>query len=247
MLRKYAHYYLELGRSIEVGATAYDRGVPLSLELQDEVQTAIMGMQGVCRELALKGPGELLQGRELRLPASGHEYDLLAHAVTGELKGRLLLYMDPKRAEYYRRHHLSQDTRNALPGSSRELRLAGDSYACGSPTACVFHCLRALEFGLGALAVDVGLTWTREQWHTIIEQIEAAIRGLQQSLPKGHAKEERLNGLAQAAMEFMHFKEGWRNYVTHNRIIYDDPDAEDILVHVCTFLERLSDKLGLKE
>ena len=39
-------------------------------------------------------------------------------------------------------------------------------------------------------------------------------------------------------MEFMHFKEGWR--------VYDGPDAEDVLVHVCAFLERLT-KLDLKE
>ena len=181
MLRKYADYFIKLGREIESGAVAYDRSVPLSADQQDQAGTAIVGMQRICRELGLKGIGELLKDREVRLPANGHEYDLLAQAVEGELKGRLLLYMAPDRAEFYRRHHLSPKARAAFSGAAQELRLAGDAYACGSATASVFHCTRALEFRAWRFTVDVGLLWTKEQWHNIIEQIEAAIRELQRT------------------------------------------------------------------
>lgn len=104
--------------------------------------------------------------------------------------------------------------------------------------------MRALEHALRALAVDVGRVWTKEQWQTIIEQIESAIEDERRKLPRGTQKDDRLNFLSQAATEFYYFKDGWRNHVAHNKVEYGAAEAIEVLDHVVAFAERLSSLLG---
>jgi len=49
--------------------------------------------------------------------------------------------------------------------------------------------------------------------------------------------------LSQAAKEFFYFKDGWRNYVSHNRVTYDEPEAFRTLEHSRAFIVRLATKL----
>jgi hypothetical protein len=48
---------------------------------------------------------------------------------------------------------------------------------------------------------------------------------------------------AEAATEFVWFKEAWRNHVAHGRARYDENDALKVITHVRGFMERLSTRL----
>ena len=123
------------------------------------------------------------------LPNTGREYNLLIEAVYSELKSKFLFYIPQDKIRYYDGVAvLSEFVKVAFPAASEELALAGCCYATELSTACVYHCMRALESGLRALAADVGLTWTIEQWQKIINDIEGAIKSLGNTLPKGQAK-----------------------------------------------------------
>jgi hypothetical protein len=63
------------------------------------------------------------------------------------------------------------------------------------------------------------------------------------SLPRGDAKQERLQFLAEAAKEFTYFKDGWRNHVSHGRGHYSQQAALDVLNHVAKFAEDLATRL----
>ncbi len=121
---------------------------------------------------------------------------------------------------------------------------ATDCYAMGHNTASVFHCMRVLEYSLAALAADLGLSFDVQQWHNIIEQIEAKIVEQRKTLPKGAEKNERLQFLSEAAKEFFYFKDGWRNYVSHNRGKYDDYQSVSILEHTRSFTCHLASQLS---
>ena len=121
---------------------------------------------------------------------------------------------------------------------------AVDCYALGHSTACVFHCMRILERGLSALAHDVELTFDVQQWNEIIEQIEARIVLARKKLPRGVDKNERMQFLSEAAKEFFYFKDGWRNYVSHNRGNYDENQALSTLEHVRSFMNHLATRLS---
>ena len=103
--------------------------------------------------------------------------------------------------------------------------------------------MRALESGLNALASDVGVVAGVQNWQPIIDQIEAAIKAEAKQLPAGTAKTERLQFLAEAAKEFSHFKDGWRNHIAHNRSSYGEPQALTVMNHVRSFFEVLGRRL----
>jgi hypothetical protein len=103
--------------------------------------------------------------------------------------------------------------------------------------------MRILEYGLAALADDVGCTVAVGTWQNIIDQIESAIKPLGKTLPRGQEKNERLQFLSEAAKEMVYFKDGWRNYVSHNRATYDEHQARSVMEHVRAFMTALSRRL----
>lgn len=132
----------------------------------------------------------------------------------------------------------------AFPTIESEVFSATDCYALGHNVASVFHSMRVLECGLRAIAADVGLTFDLQQWHNIIEQIESNITTERKTLLKGEARNERLRFLSEAAKEFFYFKDGWRNYVAHNRANYDEHQALGVLTHVRSFMNHLASQLS---
>jgi hypothetical protein len=63
-------------------------------------------------------------------------------------------------------------------------------------------------------------------------------------LPKGSEKQERIQFLSEAAKEFWHFKDGWRNHVAHAHATYTEPQAQAVMGHVVSFFQVLSTKLN---
>lgn len=160
-----------------------------------------------------------------------------------ELGEQLFLVIPLDRTKFYNLDApLNSAAMAAFPSSSRELRAAGNAYAADLPTACVFHCMRALEYGLLALAADLGIPQGTETWHVIIDQIEYKIAN-QRNAPRGVSRNARLQFLSEAANEFRYFKDGWRNYVSHGNNDYDDTKALRVMEHVKSFIEVLSSEL----
>ena len=132
----------------------------------------------------------------------------------------------------------------AFPGIRLDVFSAVDCYSLQHNTASVFHCMRILENGLGVLAKDVDLNFDFQQWNTIIEQIESKINKIRRSSPQGPEKSKRMQFLSEAAKEFYYFKDGWRNYVSHNRADYDENQAAGVIEHTRAFMNHLSTQLS---
>lgn len=130
-----------------------------------------------------------------------------------------------------------------FPSANQDIIAGVDLWALGYSTASIFHFMRVLEHGLRSLAADVGKTFDIQNWQNIIDQIESEIRSLGKTLPAGLAKSDRLRFLSEAAKEFAYFKDGWRNYVSHNRADYDEHQARSVLEHVKSFMTVLSSRL----
>jgi hypothetical protein len=115
-----------------------------------------------------------------------------------------------------------------------------DCWAMGHDTASVFHMMRVLESGLAWLGKDVGAVVGVDTWHIILDQIEKRIRESGNTLPRGEEKSARLQFLSEAAKEFRYFKDGWRNYVSHARGVYDEHQARSVMDHVKSFMLTLA-------
>lgn len=244
-----AQFFLDALNGFALDAEAFaDRTGDLTLF------SAMSGMRDLCRSLDARQMERLLSARidhendgewlELR-PKSWEELGTLIEAFKKELEERLFLYLPTDAAPYYQSNKLLSSTaRSAFPRMAQEVRSAGTAYAVGLPTASIFHCMRAVEFGIGALARELGLVWGKEQWHSIIEKIESKIEAERRSLPKGTDRDNRLKFLSEVAKEFYYFKDGWRNYVAHNKINYDAPQAMEVMNHVRAFAEKLATELS---
>jgi len=133
---------------------------------------------------------------------------------------------------------------DGFPQTKEDANAAVDCYALGHNTAAVFHSMRVVEHGLRALANAVNLTFDVQQWHTIIQEIEAAIKDIGSAWPASPVKSDWLSFYSAAAKEFFYFKDGWRNYVSHGGAPYDDHQALNVLEHVRTFMSHLASRLG---
>ncbi len=256
VLKESAEAYVYLGECIHDAEVIYalDENVTvdeLDRPILSAVEAAAMKPElqrilAVAKKLKLPVSMRLL-GKRLgndEMPKTETEFRVLCEVLKEELDTRLFLFVPQHRARYYEREKVMNDaTRAAFPLATQEMREAGNAYALALPTAAVFHCMRALEHGLRALATDLGKVFDIQQWQNIIDEIESAIDAQAKALPRGAAKNARLQFLGEAAKEFTYFKDGWRNYVSHGKATYGERQALTVMNHTRDFLERLSPEL----
>ena len=170
-----------------------------------------------------------------------------------------LLYVPPEDAELYKNPKevfAKVIDVNAFPSAARDAIEACRCYALERYTACVFHCMGILQYGLYALAkelnVDLGFELNLAEWCFIIEGhngklgIEGKIGNLREELkhlPKGSEKDERIQFYSETAKQFRYFKDAWRNHVAHLREEYDKDQAHRVLIHTRDFMEQLSERV----
>lgn len=132
----------------------------------------------------------------------------------------------------------------SFPSSCCDIHAAIDLWALGHYTASVFHLMRVLECGLRVLAKELGKNFDIQNWQNILEEIENEIRKQSKTMPRGAGKSDQLRFFSTAAKDFYFFKDGWRNFVSHNRATYDQYQAKIVLDHVQSFMNELASKLS---
>jgi len=131
---------------------------------------------------------------------------------------------------------------------------AGNCFATGRYTACVFHCMRVLEKGLHALTYDlrnkfnanVNLSKTVEEtnWGTIIDQIQIALSKPERiAVMNPKPTPSDMNFYSKATREFDGFNDAWRKDVSHSRRSYDENEAKAVMEHVKAFMQQISNRL----
>ena len=133
----------------------------------------------------------------------------------------------------------------AFPSATYDIREAGNCYAMGRSTACVFHLMRVLETALGALGAIFNVSLAHTNWAPAIDEIEKKIRDMHRdpvwkALPDCKEQQEFY---AQAASHFGVLKDAWRNYTAHVRGRYDEDEAESILRNIRDLMQKLATRL----
>jgi hypothetical protein len=110
-------------------------------------------------------------------------------------------------------------------------------------TASVFHLMRVLEIGLHELRTRLQLPpKPRNEWHHLITDIENEIgrlKGLDHK-DKARLSDDVLTFYSDAAANFRHFKDAWRNHVNHSRAHYGEAKARSVFTHVQSFINDLA-------
>jgi hypothetical protein len=183
--------------------------------------------------------------------------DLMANAMErlrDEASSRVLLPVPSSEAIYYRAFTADSGSPNNLieqnwqpvfdsfPSVKYDATEAFKCYALSRYTACVFHLMRVLELGLGALGAIFNVSLAHTNWKPAIDQIEKRIRVMHEDPAwKSHPDcREQQEFYAQAASHFAVLKDAWRNFTAHSRGKYDSQEAEDIMTGVRAFMQKLT-------
>lgn len=181
----------------------------------------------------------------------------LDRCIRLEMKTHLFIYIPTDRAKYYqqwgeakRKGHeeevplFGETVNDKFPSTVYDITEAGNSFAFGRYTACVFHLMRVLEIGLSILAKKFDISSSHTNWHNIIEETDKKIREMGNDPNKPANWKEEQEFYSQVANQFMNIKNAWRNYTMHYRAKYTDEEAELIMRNVQVFMQKLSTKLS---
>ncbi|MCA1453231.1 hypothetical protein I6F35_08380 [Bradyrhizobium sp. BRP22] len=168
--------------------------------------------------------------------------------VAAELNEKFFLFLDKQDAELFEREEpFGSQMAGAFPSANQELKDAAQCISLGKGTAAVFHAMRAVEIGIRVVAREVGKSFDVQQWNDILNQIESVLGEWRRNGIPGLLKPDKdakLEYLSRAAAEIGYFKDGWRNYVSHNKRPYDTLEAKSIYEHVGSFMKILSEHLS---
>jgi hypothetical protein len=166
------------------------------------------------------------------------------------LKNRCFLLVSDDRTGFVEQVALfGPDVARAFPSAASDIRESGNCLAAECTTAAVFHLMRAVEYGLRALAEDRGIKLAKNlpidlaTWEELIKRLEeeeAAIQGF----PKTLAREQQFAFYHGAMMELKRFKNKFRNSVMHTREEFDRHEAYSAFDHVKAFMQILAGKIA---
>lgn len=163
--------------------------------------------------------------------------DELHGRMQDELWSSFLLHVPDDRVDYYEKPLNGLNiVLEKFPSSVFDFEESAKCYALGRSVASVLHAMRVLELGLTALGRRLGVNTDKRNWHNVIVDIESAVKTRERS----EKSSPDLTFYAEAAGQFMHFKEAWRNHVMHVRQVFDEERAKRILDHVREFMGHLA-------
>jgi hypothetical protein len=167
-----------------------------------------------------------------------HIETITAHIVD-ELSDRSFFHVPPERVNYYHKPSLfGGDVGKRFSKSLEDIENAGNCFALGQPTACVFHLMRAMESAVERLAVrlDVKIA-PRDTWGLMLGKMDEKIKLLPD---KKSSDKHRKAKWSEARANFYHVKEAWRNESMHPKQTYTMDQAREVIEAVRVFMTGLA-------
>jgi len=256
-LERYSFSFYEVihrAGALHYGASIYPATSRVSYaSTRDEFSAFLDRLKTECDALGLSQTGDLAAHTRARFVERGEDYtygefvsdlDTLVFTFGNELRAELFFRIPRGKEPFFQRDKLfGPEVAEAFPSAAADIQHAGTSFALGLADACVFHLMRVLERGLGAIAGEVGVDFERRNWANVINDIEAALR---KNAGGPGVDVKRRKVMAEAATHLYFVKDAWRNDVMHAGDVYDTGKAQSVLDHVRGFMRGLTDA-GLSE
>ncbi len=180
----------------------------------------------------------------------------LRDLMESETRKRLFVSIPQDMRDFYAQERIfGKAVYDAFPSGRIDATAAGNCLATGNGTACVFHLMRSVEWGLRALCSHFRLTRIKRtkkngrvsftpidyaEWETMLNQLRPKIDARILKLKRGPEKQREQEYLYPLLEELQGFRDAWRNHVMHTRRNYDVGEATTVFTHVRRFLEALS-------
>lgn len=175
------------------------------------------------------------------------ELEKLSKKVAESLSNRLFMVIPADEAGYYNHPELfGSEVAAKFPKANKEITEAGNCYATGNHTACVFHLMRAVELGARCMIRRLKVKTLHHRvelcdWGSISTALNDAVKNLPKR--KSLKASETSAFYSHAVAQFFNFKDAWRNQVSHTRDVYDEHVAMNVMVNTRQFIQHLATRL----
>jgi len=170
---------------------------------------------------------------------ASREIDQLMRRILEELKARSFRYVD--KPHYELGLWLWERDMRAVAGHPDirpEIEAAGRCYAYGENTACVFHLMRAVDYGLRLVADSLGAAYEARSWDGIGKAIERKMREKYQDKTADWRLSEPF--YAEILTDIQAISRGHRNPALHElEKKYDEREALYLLTVTVGFIKHV--------
>ena len=252
LMRQFDLASLLFGMSRSEMQSNYSKWGDWTPKVKSEMLSQLARVERVCRESGLsaaKGARGSIERIERDDPQILKELGVVISAlrsrIVDEVENLTFLEIPLADVELFEQKELlfGQMVHDNFQSSRYDIAEAGKCMALDRSTAAVMHLMRALEPGLMAMAKDVGYSPKREDWGVVIEEIE---KRLNPTNPHYVNDKDKRDFLAQAATQFRHFKDAWRNHAMHAREKYTPEEARIVFLAVKSFMMYLARRIGMR-
>lgn len=179
-------------------------------------------------------------------------HELLSSLRAGwdnELRKQKFLCIPLVDVDYYDHDQLfGAEVHQKFSDAASDIKSAGNCYATGNSTACVYHLMRVSEFGMRRLAARLAVKLTHKRkpmpvefatWDKVITACKNKINLIRQK-PIGPKRQEQLELYSDAADHCLFVKDIWRNNASHTRQPYTPAEAMAAFERVRDFMKFLA-------
>jgi hypothetical protein len=217
----------------------------------EQLQKSIIQLHEYCEKLDL--PMSSKQIGVIVDAVQGHDFDRvrrgfmeLQQRVYDELQNKVCFCLPTEKVKYWNPLWLTTSPiYDRFRSAHQEFQRAGHCYAFGENTACVFHLMRIVDFGLRQVAKSLGITYDARNWVGISNKITDKMEQKYQTKTDDWKKSEPM--YAEILTDIQAISRSHRNPVLHElEKKYDENDAEYMLTVVVGFMLHLA-KHGFSE
>lgn len=242
-------------RGLDAQTTEADAAKPLAI---------VRDLQHWCKEISLERANEHLWNLETRLTRVEHGYPLtelihdlknLDQAIGRDFGDKLFICLQPgEEALYQKPEVFGPDVKTKFPLANQDITIAGTCYAMNDYQGCVFHLMRAVEYGARAMLEELGVQSFDGQPVELCDwgKLHGALTAQLPSLSKGKRADSQVMSdfewYSYPIQEFEKFRV-WRNKVSHLREPFLPGQTRDIIDATERYMRHLAtrlDEVGLK-
>jgi hypothetical protein len=176
-----------------------------------------------------------------------HYVDGVEERICEELHSSWFFRIPKTKVGYYAgpRERLGQAVIDAFPSAIYDIEEAGKCYATERYTACVFHLMRVMEFGLHSLSLslnDPNLNPKKNRsWDSMLKKCDGELRKNFNERCDEWRRDDQFFSNVTANLRAV--KDAWRNPTMHVEKKYTGEEAFDIFNSVRAFMRHLAAKL----
>jgi hypothetical protein len=240
-----AVYYFNLGSALETLQGVYSNpseSLRVNVENRAAGISAFSWLAESLEKLALKTSvkaarqvRDAIEGGDATIHQIAPALKQLQNCIQWEMESVLFFHVPSNQAEFYAQAELfGVEVNTKFPSIQFDMIEAGNCFAMGRGTACVFHLMRIMEVGVQQFGAKLGVTLVNEKnWQNILDEINKAIKALPTKAP-GSVE------MSQASANLYSVKLAWRNEVMHPNDTYTLEEAENLIRQVRIFMGQLA-------